>query len=724
MPGMLTRSKSLRFLKNNRNDQDNGRSMQHAKGPQTGLDKYNSSTHFSGPEINLDSTHMAVRPNTSGGPGERLMSPKTQHPALPDHPQDHVHSFQSSTTSTTVPYTADTTTDRGVIGIALGSPTFASNWKAPPQPASTMDHGHTASPMAMLSHPNGSLPSLSSRPDAPKSKLSRWKSMFRKTAPPPPEQEKPSFYQVTQAAATAASPVTEPVVSAPIPNFAPRADSHHDQESLEAQTPLKEGNGREKLRTVSPPTYKPDIRASRKWTDEEFVAPESPPETSAARGRTLKVGKHSFHRAHHMAAPRSEQNNTLAPQPNNTPAAAPKMAFSDTASLLDFSLPDITMERYSVMFGSVLDFDINEYNPSQQDPSRLSLLARRQGNNEKVQPLTELSAKVYTPIFSNNRFGLTVEQAGQQLETPVEHRLQRRGTSPVPVASSPRLSLFPSPSPAHAPSPSATSPMNRSEIELKRSRTVPAKSPLCQTYAQHKDSPGLDSARLMPMASPSTKGSLTPTSFLSSDSEADSITIVMAKTAPGHAKPLTLHLDDREPEWTICSVQPKAAESGTRMFASIPNSPLVRSLSQNNQRITKHCALRSNPSSPAVEVPSMIQRLPSVSTQPQPDSPLAKKRAEIQARRAAAAAAKKEDPTATATTKATVGVARSVSVSRANSGIARSVSVTRASSPRSVASSSAISPMDTRSMDRLALTPTMVEVRSRKSQRVQLSDDP
>ncbi|KAI2476260.1 hypothetical protein Ptr902_12336 [Pyrenophora tritici-repentis] len=704
MPGMLTRSKSLRFLKNNRNDQDNGRSMQPAKGPQTGLDKYMSSTHFSGPEINLDSTHMAVRPNTSGGPGERLMSPKTHHPALPDRPQDHVHSFQSPTTSTTLLDTADTTAERGVIGIALGSPTFASNWKAPPQTASTMDLGYTASPMAMLTHPNGSSPSLSSRPDAPKSKLSRWKSMFRKTAPPP-EQDKSSFYQVAQAAAAAASPVTEPVVSAPIPNFAPRADSHHDQESLEAQAPLNEGNGREKLRTVSPPTYKPDIRASRKWSDEEFVVPESPPETSVTRGRTLKVGKHSFHRAHHMAAPRSEQNNTLAPQPSNTPAAAPKMASSDTASLLDFSLPDITMERYSVMFGNLLDFDINQYNPSQQDPNRLSLLARRQGNNEKVQPLTELPAK-----------------DGQNVESSVEYRLQRRGTSPVPIASSPRLSLFPSPSPARAPSPSAISPMNCSEVELKRSRTVPAKSPLHQAYAQHKDSPGLDSARLMPMASPYTKGSLTPTSFLSSDSEADSITIVMAKTAPGHAKPLTLHLDDREPEWTICSVPPKVAESGTRMFSSTPTSPLIRTLSQNNQRITKHCALRSNPSSPAVEVPSMIQRLPSVSTQPQPDSPLAKKRAEIQAKRAAAAAAKKDDATTTTTTKATVGVARSVSVSRANGGVARSVSVTRATSPRSVASSSAISPMDTRSMDRLALTPTMVEVRSRKSQRVQLSD--
>jgi len=718
---MLTRSKSLRFLKNNRNDQDHGRSMQPAKGPQTGLDKYKSSTHFCGAEINLDSSHMAVRPNTSGGPGERrLMSPKAYPPALPDHPQDHVHSFQSPTTSTTVLYTADTTTERGVIGIALGSPTFASNLKAPPQATSTVDLGYTSSPMATLSHPNGSSPSLTTRPDAPKSKLSRWKSMFRKAAPPP-DQEKPSFYQVTQAV-TAAPTAAEPVVSAPIPNLPPRADSHHDQEALEAQAPLKEGNGREKLRTVSPPTYKPDIRASRKWTDEDFVAPESPPETSVTRGRTLKVGKHSFHRAHHMAAPRSEQDNTLALQTNDTPAAAPKTTAANGGPFLDFSLPDITMERYSVMFENLLEFDVNQYNPSQQDPTRLSLLARRRGSKEKVQPLTDLTAKVFTPVFSVKRFGLTVEQDGKHVESPIGYRLQRSGTSPVPISSSPRLSLFPSPSPARAPSPVPISPKNNSELELKRSRTMPAKSPLHQNSSQSKNSPGVDSNRLMPAASPYLKGSLTPTSFLSSDSEADSITIVMAKTSPGHAKPLTLHLDDREPEWTICSVPPKVAESGPRMFPSVQTSPLVRSLSQNNQKITKHCALRSNPSSPAVETPSMMQQLPSVSTQPHPDSALAKKRAEIQARRAAAAAAKKDDPTAVATAKATVGVARSVSVSRANGGVARSVSVSRANSPRSVASSSATSPMDTRSLNRLTLTPTMVEVRSKKSPKVQLSD--
>ncbi|RMZ71726.1 hypothetical protein GMOD_00006870 [Pyrenophora seminiperda CCB06] len=719
MPGMLMRSKSLRFLRNNRNDPDNGKSMQPAKASQTGLDKYKLSTPSSGPDMNLDSLHVPVRPNTSGGPGDRsLMSPKTDHPALPDYPQDNVHSFQSPTTSTTVLYTADVRTERGVIGIALGSPTFDPNWKVPPQAVSTMDLGYTASPMTMMNHQNESLPSLATRPDAPKSKFSRWKSMFRKAAPP--EQDKASFYQVTQAITTA-SAVAEPVVSAPISSFAPRADSHHDQEALEAQTPLKEGNGREKLRTVSPPTYKHDIRASRKWTEEEFTAPESPPETTVTRGRTLKVGKHSFHLAHHMAAPRSEQNNTPAPQTRNTQTASQKTATANEGPLLDVSLPDVTMERYSVMFENFLQFDLNQFNPSQQDPNRLSLLARRQGNNEKVQPLTELSAKVLIPLSSVSRFDLTAEQDVQPDFRPVEYRIQRRGTSPVPVSSSPRLSLFPAPSPTHAPSTIFGSPMSRSETELKRSRTMPGKSPLRQNHAQNKDSPGLDSARLMPTASPYPKGTLTPTSFLSSDSEADAITFAMAKTATGQDKPLTLRLDDREPEWTICSVPAKAAERGSPMLANISTSSLVRTLSQNDQKITKHCALRSNPSSPAVDAPPMVQRLASVSAQPHPDSPLAKKRAEIQARRAAAAAAKKDDVTVIATAKATVGVARSVSVSRANS-IARSVSVSRANSPRSFTSSPSASPMDDRSLDRLALTPTMVEVRSRKSQRVQLSD--
>ena len=107
------------------------------------------------------------------------------------------------------------------------------------------------------------------------------------------------------------------------------------------------------------------------------------------------------------------------------------------------------------------------------------------------------------------------------------------------------------------------------------------------------------------------------------------------------------------------------------------------------------------PSSAPLEAPSPLQRLQSLSTPPHSASRLGEKRAEIQARRQA-------QTEQVATAQATVGLARSVSLSRAKS-------------PRSVIRNS-MAPNEDRIVDRLALTPTMVEVKNRKSQRVQLED--
>ena len=127
MPGMLTRSKSLRFLRNNRREateQDNGDSMPPVKGPQTDFDKYKGTTSDSRTEGNLGVPDTAKRPSTSGGPGERLpMFHKKTNPVASIYSQDHIPSFQSPTTSTTVLYSPDATKEQGVIGIALGSPT-------------------------------------------------------------------------------------------------------------------------------------------------------------------------------------------------------------------------------------------------------------------------------------------------------------------------------------------------------------------------------------------------------------------------------------------------------------------------------------------------------------------------------------------------------------------------------------------------------------------------
>jgi hypothetical protein len=693
MPGMLTRSKSLRFLRNNRREateQDNGDSMPPVKGPQTDFDKYKGTTSDSRTEGNLGVPDTAKRPSTSGGPGERLpMFHKKTNPVASIYSQDHIHSFQSPTTSTTVLYSPDATKEQGVIGIALGSPTSSSHWKAASQVAiSTVDPKFPDSSMAMLSQPNDSSVSLASRPEAPKSKLSRWKSLFRK-APPPPV-EKPSFYQLAQTVAAA-----------------PRADSHHDDEVLEPQAPQAsqpEEKEREKLRSVSPPTYRPNIRASRKWSPGEFVPPQSPPETSATRERALTLGsvpshgpKKSMQRA--FTTPDLGARDILGDAPPPVPKVevsktGPTTSVDDGGPLLDVSLPDITMERYSVMFGNLL----------QSDPSRSSLLARRQGNAERVKPLQELSAKVCTHSLSYVGSQLIAQQGNENDESPVDYSLHRSVTSPTPVSGSPRLSLFPSTNSNRAPSPLSGSIMNRSRKDLKRSKTMPTKSPLQQTFAQNAETPTvhIDSTKLKPAASPYLKPSLTPTSIRSFESEAESITIIVAQASPGHSKPIKLRLDEREPEWEICSKPDKTARSENLMVNSVSDSPLSRSPSQKQPRVTKLSALSSHPASAPLDAPSPLQRLQSLSTPPHSASRLGEKRAEIQARR-------REGRTEeVATAKAMVGVARSVSVSRANS-------------PRAVVRTMT-SPHEDRVVDRLALTPTMVEVRNRKSQRVQLED--
>ena len=390
MPGMLTRSKSLRFLRNNRKDvieQEKGNTMPSIKGSQTDLDKYIASTANLPVEGNLKAPDVAVRPSTSGGPVQRPVKPRSKtNPAPSFHSEEYVHSFQSPTTSTTVLYTSDVTKEQGVIGIALGSPTCASHWNPPPQAVEpTTNPGSPDLSVDMSVQPNRSSPALGGSAEPAKPKISRWKSLFRKAAPPITQQEKAAFYQLTQTL----DKVT-------------RADSHHDEDIIESKASLGEENGRERLRNVSPPAYKPDIRESRKCSPGEFVAPQSPPETSVTRDRAVTVGDPTSGR-HEAALQRSITTTSSSPpskkreagvmsskDSNKAPTAESKDSASTEGRLLDITLPDITLERYSVMFSGLL----------QSGPNRSSLLERRQGNAEKVKPLKELSTKVRPPDLS------------------------------------------------------------------------------------------------------------------------------------------------------------------------------------------------------------------------------------------------------------------------------------------------------------------------------------
>ncbi|CAJ2501943.1 Uu.00g047960.m01.CDS01 [Anthostomella pinea] len=108
--------------------------------------------------------------------------------------------------------------------------------------------------------------------------------------------------------------------------------------------------------------------------------------------------------------------------------------------LLTVDIPDITMERYSVMFGSVL-----------QPPPSQSLLARRQATVKKLKSIKD-----------------TIEHE----EEKKYHVQPRRETSPQPVTRSPAFALFP---PTPSSRPKQLHPLRQSQHS--RSNTSPATLP-------------------------------------------------------------------------------------------------------------------------------------------------------------------------------------------------------------------------------------------------------
>ncbi|KAF1842561.1 uncharacterized protein K460DRAFT_370533 [Cucurbitaria berberidis CBS 394.84] len=657
MPGLLTRSKSLRFLKGSRKEQEHEYSMPPPNAPQTDLDRYTSATQIPRPESKLETQDLMVRPSTSGGTEDRatMFYTKKTNTSTSADSQDQVQAFIPPTNSTTVLYTAEVTEEQGIIGIALGSPTVGSHWNTTPQASCLELDSHGKDTQMATLHSNGS---VASRQEPAKAKISRWKSLFRKAAPPP--QEKPAFYQLAQTVTAG-----------------PRADSPQDKHSLESPVTLKQEKGTS--RTASPLTYKPDIRASRKAGEDDFIAPRSPPEPSMKRGRAVTLGVAAFNPQSTATIQRSNTTPNLPRNMPDKPPNVPQVVVSKSASnasvpaseggLLDISIPDITMERYSVMFGNLLQSNSNRSS---------SLLARRNGNAEKLKPLNGLFVK------------------GEH-ESPMDYKLQRRATSPTFPSPSPRLSLFPSTNPARAPSPHLTS-ANRATKALQRSRTAPAKSPLRQPLVPTTEEKPTksDLATLRPTASP-LQPVFTPTSVESFESDAESITILVGHS---QSQPLKFHLDEREPEWEMypkpkplaISKRDNTASGATPLLIKAASTTnLARTASQRQPKVTKMSALSSHPSE---------------SSSPPPGA----SRADVVRRNEKRTESETRGDGATAP-KAMVGVARSISVSRANS-------------PRALVQTTldVASPNTERLVARQVLTPTMVDVKNRRSHRVQLVD--
>jgi hypothetical protein len=391
MPGFLSRSKSMRLLMGHRNQtqqDDPQRSMPRLGASKTPVDIYQPGTsrHQDLPEA----SNMAVRPNTSGGPGDRRTQFHLKTNPVPSmHSENDLASYLSANSSAVLSSGAASNSSEGVIGIALGSPTVGSHWTGTPQASSFITTSPNMDNMSAYPRSNSPVPSTT-RTEAPKSKLSRWKSLFRKAAPPPPETPKPAFYQLTttitanaNATATATATATRSV----------RADSHHDDE--QAKPTEQPDNNRDTARTPSPPAFRPNIRASR-----TFTTPRTAPEPPRVRARAFTSD--TLPANPRVSVMRSATNPLSSKRVAKDAPAVPKLAVSKSAQnvptlsgakpMLDVSIPDITLERYSVMFGNLLESNANRSNRSS------SLLVRRQVNSDKLKPLNNLAVKVNIPL--------------------------------------------------------------------------------------------------------------------------------------------------------------------------------------------------------------------------------------------------------------------------------------------------------------------------------------
>jgi hypothetical protein len=347
MPSLLTRSKSLRLLTGSRrvHREEPLNSIPSSDTPQTNLDRLKSATPVPTAQRTLDAPEMPTRPSTSGGPGERAIQFHKRALHAPSVvSEDRFLAFSSATDFSVVLQPVQQQESQEYIGIALGSPTAGSHSTS--TPTSQVAPDNLAKNPQMDRYGNTSAVTLGTTREPTKPKVSRWKSFFKKASSPlgmsqSSPREKQPFYQLDQPAA------------------ATRADSHHDA------SPVSESKSRqeEQASSVSPTAYDPEIRGSRK-TSVVYGGSETESD-GQARQRAATVGINHAHPRHNIT-----RSSTAPSQPS-------------TPGLLDIAIPDIQMERYSVMFSGVLG-------PS----NRSSLLERRQPNAEKVKPLNQLTAKV------------------------------------------------------------------------------------------------------------------------------------------------------------------------------------------------------------------------------------------------------------------------------------------------------------------------------------------
>ncbi|KAF2644764.1 hypothetical protein P280DRAFT_179479 [Massarina eburnea CBS 473.64] len=658
MAGILGRSKSLRMLRRGGHEESHQREIG-LRTPQPTLSQADlgrlKEASFPRPDERVETPEMLQRPKTSGGAGDRstLFHKKVQ-PLQQQEPENQGFEFAplSPTKSSTFLYAAEFRESReGIIGIALGSPTMATHphWNVTsPGSDFVSDSQGTITHISSNNQPPYPFPedqTVEVQREPPKPKISRWKSLFRKTKPPPRPREKESFYQLANSVTPA------------------RADSHHDDDSQEEES------------VVSSPatyTYNPSIRESRKLP-KGHAQPADDTRLRALTVDTVSRSKTSLLRsASSPKIPRLFSRSPTVPQvvvSNDGQSTSPRTIPGDKP-LLDVDIPEVHMERYSVMFSSLLQQDPS----SSSNPSSSSLLQRRQA--EQLKPLNQLTMK----------------------NEPSHLKPQRRATSPsVPKSPSAYLSLFPSANTSRTPSPRLIqNTVNRPRpFHRNRSQTAPFSSPHLPLPGHEFENEGtIGLAITPPTETPRTLTPLTPLTDVMSatptpssrhsfefDGGNEEISIKRVRSKEKAFKPEIPK--EEEPEWEILPPAPKRSISRASALRSHPTS--------------------TEPSSAPLEPPVTIGTASPVTLIRSPSS----------------ARSTHLSPTSRST------VVSPITESVNGIGVARSVSVTRANSPllrRSTTNTGLMVPGAHVGGDNRALTPTLVEMKNRKSQRVQLVD--
>jgi hypothetical protein len=211
----------------------------------------------------------------------------------------------------------------------------------------------------------------------------------------------------------------------------------------------------------------------------------------------------------------------------------------DGGPLLNVDIPTIEMERYSVMFGSVI----------KPTSSVSSLLARRQATLDKLKMVNEAIAEHVSDLRMDNIQSANMVQERQEAEIKSKLLRPRRVTSPQ-LTKSPAMSLFPNPSRTQRDGLSHT---RYRATQLHRSNTSPAAlSPNRQTFEPLRPHEEEHTIMLAPTPTLQPSGTLTSPwsadeSFLALDSP-NSMTSIEEVHDPAPLKPRLT-----EPKWEMIS---------------------------------------------------------------------------------------------------------------------------------------------------------------------------